>query len=160
MLIISSCRKNDVQHNKTPVNTTTAAKVKSTSSDWTTVNNWSARKNEKFSTFSSRVADSSLSLEVAKHGLVLAFAKINNTIKSLPFQARTGSDAYWYYQVSKGAISFSIDQYEETQSMAAGTFKYFVFSPEQLKDLEAKGYTKIKLMLLPYEEVQALFKIS
>jgi hypothetical protein len=149
-----------VQHNNTPVNTTTAAQVKSTSSDWKTVNNWSARKNEKFTTLSSKVADSSLSLEVAKHGLVLAFAKINNTIKSLPFQERNATDAYWYYQVSKGAISFSIDQYEATQSMATGTFKYFVFSPGQLKDLEARGYSKIKLMLLPYEELQALFKIS
>lgn len=156
VLLISSCKKNDVQHNSTPVNPQTTTQVKTTP-EWKALNNWTSRKNEKFTTLTSKVTDSTLSLEVARTGLVLAFAKFGNTIKALPFQESTNGDAYWYYQVSKGVISFSVDNYT-AKAANDGTFKYFIFSAAQLKDLEAKGITKLNLMQLPYQEVQALFR--
>jgi hypothetical protein len=90
------------------------------------------------------------------NGLVLAFVKIENSVNALPFQQKGTNDAYWYYQVSTENVSFSVDSYKGTQALNAAEFKYFAFSPEQLKDLETKGYSKIKLMQLSYEEVAAL----
>jgi hypothetical protein len=158
MLLIASCKKNDVQHeSKTtnPAPVATALNAKS-SSEWTSVSNWSSSKAEKFTTYNSSIGDSSITSAVAGSGLVLTFAKSGDAIKSLPFQEKGTTDAYWYYQVSKGTITLSCDVYSGTPALNTSGFKYFIFSPEQLKDLEAKGHSKTELMQLSYEGVAAL----
>jgi hypothetical protein len=40
--------------------------------------------------------------------------------------------------------------------MNSTTFKYFVLTAQQIKDLEAKGHSKIELMTLTYEKAAEL----
>jgi len=155
LLLITSCKKTDVQQDSnspTPV----SASISSSSPDWKSITNWSSYKTEKFTTFNTKIEDSTITNAVAASGLVLAFTKNGNNINVLPFQEKGTNDSYWYYQVSKGAISISCDAYDSSESLTATSLKYFVFSPEQLNDLEAKGHSKITLLQLSYEEIVTL----
>jgi hypothetical protein len=156
LLLITACKKNDVQQENMEATPTVSAAVSTPVSKWKTMNNWASSKGEKFTTYASSIGDSSITTAVVNNGLVLAFVKIENSVNALPFQQKGTNDAYWYYQVSTENVSFSVDSYKGTQALNAAEFKYFAFSPEQLKDLETKGYSKIKLMQLSYEEVAAL----
>jgi hypothetical protein len=157
LLLLSACKKNDVQYeNMETTEQTVAAPVSAPVSEWKPANSWTSSKQEKFTTHTSKTDDSTITSTVTNSGLVLAFIKTGNSINALPFQEKGTSDSYWYYQVSNGSISFSCDSYSGTPSLNSAEFKYFVFSPEQLTDLEAKGYSKIKLMQLSYEEVAAI----
>jgi hypothetical protein len=135
---------------------TATASVATKAPEWRSFTNWTSSKGEKFTTYSSKVADSTITSAVANSGLVLTFSKNGNNIQALPFQEKGTNDSYWYYQVSKGALTLSCDNYSGTASLNTAGFKYFIFSTEQLKELEAKGYSKIKLMQLAYEDVAAL----
>jgi len=160
ILLITSCKKNDVQHENTLGNApVAAAAVAATAkaSDWKMLSSWSSAKGDKFTTYSTKVSDSSITNSVTSRGLVLAFVKNGSTINALPFQQKGSNDSYYYYQVSDGSITLSCDNYSGTANLSSEAFKYFVFSPEKLKDLESQGYTKIKLMQLAYEDVAALF---
>lgn len=157
LLLITSCKKNDVQYeNKSNVPTAASATISAKSADWASVNNWSSSKGTKYTTYSSSIADSSITSAVTSSGLILAFAKSGNAIKALPFQEKGTTDAFWYYQVSTGSITLSCDVYSGTPALNTAGFKYFVFTPEQLKDLAAKGHSKSELMQLSYEGVAAL----
>jgi hypothetical protein len=159
LLLIASCKKNDVQHETTlgnnPVAAAMAASAKA--SDWKTLSGWTSSKGDKFTTYSSKLADSSITSSVTSRGMVLAFVKNGSTINALPFQQKGSTDSYFYYQVSNSSVTVLCDNYSGTESLTTDAFKYFVFTPEKLKDLESQGYTKIKLMQLAYEDVAALF---
>jgi hypothetical protein len=159
LLLIASCKKNDVQHENTLGNSPVAAAMAASAkaSDWKTLSSWASAKGDKFTTYSSKVSDSSITSSVTSRGLVLAFVKNGSTINALPFQQKGTNDSYYYYQVSNGTITLSCDNYSGTANVSSEAFKYFVFTPEKLKDLESQGYTKIKLMQLAYEDVAALF---
>ena len=160
LLLITSCKKTDVQqeNNLASPAATTVATASSTASvsDWKTLSNWNSSKSEKFTSYNAIVEDSSISNAVAGAGLVLAFVKNGNTVSALPFEEKGSSNSYTYYQVARGSIIFSSDVYSGTSSMNAASFKYFVFSPEQLKDLEAKGHSKAELLQLSYEGLTAV----
>jgi len=159
MLLIASCKKNDAQYGTMPTNpatATAATSVVKASSDWKTATTWASSKHEKFTTYNSKIADSSITSAVTSSGLILAFAKNSNDVHALPYQQKGTSDAYWYYQVSKGAITFSCDVYSGSASVNTTTFQYFVLTAEQLKDLETKGHSKAELMQLSYENAAAL----
>jgi hypothetical protein len=157
LLLITSCKKNDVQHEDTTTNPTAiTAPAITKASEWRSFTNWTSSKEEKFTSHSSKVTDSTITNAVATSGLVLAFSKAGNTIQALPFQEKGTNDSYWYYQISKDAITLSCDSYKGTAPVNTTEFKYFVFTPDQLKDLETKGYSKMKLLQLTYEEVAAL----
>lgn len=160
LLLITSCKKNDVQHENTTTNSTaiatSATPAAPTASEWRSFTNWTSSKEEKFTSHSSKVIDSTITNAVATSGLVLAFSKAGSTIQALPFQEKGANDSYWYYQISKDAITLSCDNYNGTAPVNTTEFKYFVFTPQQLKDLEAKGYSKMKLLQLTYEEAVAL----
>jgi hypothetical protein len=159
VLLITSCKKNDVQHENTLGNSPVAAAIAASAkaSEWSTLPNWASSKGDKFTTYTSKVTDSSITSSVTSRGMVLAFVKDGSTINALPFQKKGANDSYYYYQVSNGSITLSCDNYSGTANLGAEAFKYFVFTPEKLKDLESQGYTKIKLMQLAYEDVAALF---
>lgn len=150
VLLITSCKKEDVQPTKPSVNTATTAQALN-SSEWRSLTNWSTLKGEKTSYFS-KVSDSAITTEVAQAGLVLAFAKDNNGIQSLPLSEKDNS--YWYYQVSRGSISFSTD----ATDTGAKQFSYFIFSKQQLAELDASGYSKSKLMQMSYNDLAGLLK--
>ncbi|HJW15818.1 MAG TPA: hypothetical protein VJ499_01780 [Flavisolibacter sp.] len=159
ILLITSCKKNDVQHENTLGNSPVAAAMAASAkaSDWKTLSSWASAKGDKFTTYTSKITDSSITSSVTSRGMVLAFVKDGSTINALPFQKKGTNDSYYYYQVSNGSISLSCDNYSGTANLSSEVFKYFVFTPEKLKDLESQGYTKIKLMQLAYEDVAALF---
>ena len=159
MLFIASCKKNDVEHKGGLFSEPLAkAKAAAVAPEWRSFTNWTSKKAEKFTSYVSAVADSSITSAVTRSGLVLAFAKNGTDIKALPFQDKTGGDAYWYYQVSNGAISFSVDAYSDLSTLNSAGFKYFVFTPEKLKELDSRGHSKINLMQLAYEDVVGLLK--
>lgn len=159
LLLMASCRKNDVQNTSTPAavpTVATASAAKTTSTDWTPATTWTPSKHEKFTTYNSTIADSSITSDVTSSGLVLAFAKNGTEVHALPYQEKGASDSYWYYQVSKSAITFSCDVYSAAQSLNTTTFKYFVLNAQQLKEQEAKGHSKIDLMQLSYDKAAEL----
>ena len=159
MLLIVSCKKNDAQYGNTPkapaVAAASAAKATAVT-DWKSAANWAPSKHEKFTTYNSKIEDSSITSAVTSSGMVLAFAKSGTDLHALPYQEKGTSDSYWYYQVSKGAITFSVDVYGTSQSLNTTSFKYFVLTAAQLKDLEAKGHSKLELMQLSYEKAAEL----
>jgi len=153
ILLATSCKKTDVQH-ENPVSTPAPSTV--AKAEWTAISNWSSSQEEKFTSFSATIQDSSISNAVTANGLVLVFSKNGNTINALPFQEKGSTDAYWYYQVSKGTITLSSDNYSGAQPSSTTGYKYIVFSPQQLRDLEAKGYSKIELMQLSHDDLAAI----
>ncbi|MGZ3898641.1 MAG: hypothetical protein ACXVMS_18990 [Flavisolibacter sp.] len=156
LLLITSCKKNDVQYENKTNSATPVATISAKAADWAQVNNWTSSKGDKFTSYSATIADSSITTAVTGSGLVLAFAKSGETIKNLPFQEKGTTDAYWYYEVSTNALTLYCDAYSGTPSLNTSGFKYFVFTPEQLKDLAAKGHSRSDLMQLSYESVAAL----
>jgi hypothetical protein len=153
-IIFASCRKNDLQHQETPNVPEAVAVTKA----WTSDIAWSTSKQEKFTVYSGTINDQSITGEVADKGLVLVFKKNGTTVQSLPFEEKGTNDAYWYYQVAKGQVAISCDNYGAEQKVADNAFQYFVVSAEQLTVLEAKGYSSFKLLQLSYDEATALLK--
>lgn len=155
LLLITSCKKNDAL-NQAVAPAPSAASTAVKTSEWKSISNWTSTVGEKFTVYTTKIEDSTLTQAVANSGLVLVFTKNGNVIKALPFQEKENSDTYWYYQVSKGVIILSCDNYSGSKSFNTAGFKYFVFSAEQLKNLETKGHSKIELMQLSYDNVATL----
>ena len=151
ILLITSCKKSDSQNHDILMNGAPASQA----SEWKTVSNWISAKGEEFTSYYSRIEDTTITNSVANSGLVLAFTKNGNGIYTLPFEEK-GTKDFWHYQIHKGAITFSLDDYSTKQSLTTTGFKYYVFTPEKLKDLEAKGHSKIELIKLSYENVTAI----
>lgn len=153
--LATSCRKTDAVYDTAASTEKVAAPAKA---EWTSVSGWSTNKQEKFTVYNGKIADQNITDAIASKGLVLAFKKNGISIQSLPFQEKGASDAYWYYQVSKGEISFACDNYSGEQQLQNNSFTYFILSAEKLADLEKKGYSQIQLMQLSYEDTRALLK--
>jgi hypothetical protein len=149
LLFVASCKKEDVKPVDASVNQN--ALVSANSSQWKSLSNWSTLAGDK-ATYFSKLADSAITADVARTGLVLAFAKGDEGIQALPFSGKDNS--YWYYQISKGSISFTTD----ASNASVKQFSYFVFSQQQLQQLEASGYSKSKLMQMTYNDVATLLK--
>jgi hypothetical protein len=149
MLMVASCKKEDVQVKNTPASTTAAP-----ASQWKSLTNWSTSTSDNQTNYSSKLADSTITGSVATGGLVLVFKKSGSTIQSLPFQ-ETESKTYWYYQVSKGTVQVNSNNNENLDQQS---FSYFVITPEKLSGLEASGKTRLDLLQLSYEQAVALLK--
>ena len=149
MLMVASCKKEDVQVKNTPTSTTA-----SPASQWKSLTNWSTSTSDNQTNYSSKLSDSTITGSVATGGLVLVFKKSGSTIQSLPFQ-ETESKTYWYYQVSKGTVQVNSNNNENLDQQS---FSYFVITPEKLSGLEASGKTRLDLLQLSYEQAVALLK--
>jgi hypothetical protein len=149
MLMVASCKKEDVQVKNTPASTTA-----SPASQWKSLTNWSTSTSDNQTNYSSKLSDSTITGSVATGGLVLVFKKSGSTIQSLPFQ-ETESKTYWYYQVSKGTVQVNSNNNENLDQQS---FSYFVITPEKLSGLEASGKTRLDLLQLSYEQAVALLK--
>lgn len=152
MLLIISCKKEDVQKTATANNSLSNINLKS--SQWNSLSNWSSSKTENITTYFSTLSDSAITAEVANAGLVLVYKKNGNDIQSLPFQEKD-SKIYWYYQVSKGSIRISSDN-SDGQNLGSYSFSYFIFTPQQISFLEAKGKTKLNLLQLSYGQAASI----
>jgi len=152
MLLIASCKKEDVRQTTTDsVSSGTASKAQ-----WNSLSSWQNSKTENVTTYFSRLTDSSITNDVVNAGIVLVYKKTGNDIQSLPFQEKDGK-TYWYYQVAKGSIRINSDN-NEGQNFATQTFSYLVVTPEQLSKLEASGKTKLDLLQLSYDQASSLIK--
>jgi hypothetical protein len=152
VLLIASCRKEDIQAK----NTTNNLSAVSNTAQWKSLSNWSSSKNEEITTYFSKVSDSSITSNVVNAGFVLVFKKNGSDIQSLPFQEKS-SKTYWYYQVSGGSLRINSDN-NAGQNLNAQSFAYFVISPEKLSALEASGKAKLDLLQLSFEQAEALLK--
>jgi len=151
-LLIISCKKEDVQKTATANNSLSNINLKS--SQWNSLSNWSSSKTENITTYFSTLPDSAITADVANAGLILVYKKNGNDIQSLPFQEKD-SKIYWYYQVSKGSIRISSDN-SDGQNLGSYSFSYFIFTPQQISFLEAKGKTKLNLLQLSYGQAASI----
>src|SRR6476659_4274989 len=94
MLLIASCKKEDVRQ----TNATANASGASSKTQWSSISAWGNSTTENVSTYFSKLTDSSITGEVVNNGLVLVYKKTGSDIQLLPFQERDGN-TYWYYQV-------------------------------------------------------------
>lgn len=156
-LLISACRKNDIHEAKTTSVPTVATPAVS---NWISLSNWTKQSEENYAVYSNKIEDKAITTAVAEDGLILAFKKTGNTITALPVEEKGDDNSYfWYYQVAEGSLLFNADAYGTTETPGATqSFKYYIISSDQLKELELKGYSKAELMRLTYENAQALLK--
>jgi hypothetical protein len=153
VLLVASCKKEDVQQKNSKQTFTSAA-----TGSWNSLTNWSTDIADSTTTYFSRIPDTAINAAVANSGLVLVFKKNGSAVQSLPFQDKSAG-TYWYYQVSKGLLRIDGSSNSASQQNFNGqTFSYFVFTPEQISALDAKGKTKLDLMQLSYDEALELFK--
>jgi hypothetical protein len=152
MLLMASCKKEDVRQSNSKDSTSGA----SSKTQWSSLSAWGNSTTENVTTYFSKLTDSSVTSEVVNNGLVLVYKKSGSDIQLLPFQERD-SKTYWYYQVAKGSIRINSDN-NDGQNLAAPTFTYFVVTPQQLSNLEAKGKTKFDLLQLSLDEATSLLK--
>lgn len=155
-LVFASCRKSDVQADASKNSNSTAL----ASAQWKSLSNWSSESEENYTAYSNSVEDQNITSAVASKGLVLAYKKTSTSVVALPSEEKAGNGSYfWYYQISSGNIVFSANAYEQAEKPGSKqSFAYFVISPEKLKDLETKGYSKAQLMKLSYENAAVLLK--
>jgi hypothetical protein len=110
-----------------------------------------SRNNSRSSSAPSRNA---ITADVVNKGLVLVYAKEGSAIQSLPYESEQ-SKSFWYYQVAEGSLLVSADVYG-TSSATAPEVRYFVFTGEQVNEIEKSGTSKAELMNLSYEQASAL----
>jgi len=152
MLLIASCKKEDVRQTTTDnVSSGTASKAK-----WNSLSSWQNSKTENITTYFSRLTDSSITNDVVNEGMVLVYKKTGNEIQALPILEK-GNKTYWYYQVAKGSIRINSDN-NDGQNLGTQTFSYLVVTPEHLSKLEASGKTKLDLLQLSYDQASSLIK--
>jgi hypothetical protein len=160
-LMVTACKKNDLQSSQAQANATAstaaAAATSAKTSEFKAVSNWNNTKQDKFTSFYSKVADSSITSSVVSKGMILVYKKSGNTVNALPFDEKGTNDIFWYYQAAQGSLLISSDVYGTSQTLPAGqSFAYFVITPEQLSTLVANGQSKAALLNLSYDKAVAL----
>lgn len=155
-VVFTACKKSDVKSEALQ----NQASVSSVSSQWKSLSNWTTQNQEEYKVHSNTIEDKSITSDVASKGLVLAYKKTSNSIVALPADEKGSSGSYfWYYQIANGNIAFSADAYGDAKTPGVEqSFAYFIISPEKLNELQEKGYSKVQLMKLSYENAAALLK--
>lgn len=152
-LLTIACKKNDLK-GQAPEQQTPET---SAATQWKSVTNWSNSKQDAFTVYHGKIEDDKITPEVISKGLVLVYKSNGGSVLTLP--SEDSQNNYWYYQISKGAVTITSDVYGADQTLDENsTFQYFILSKDQLADLEAKGYTKSKLMSLSYADASQLIK--
>lgn len=154
VLLVASCKKEDVQQNSPKAAPATIAK-----GSWNSLTNWSTTKtDDSTTTYFSPILDSSINTAITNSGLVLVFRKTGNNIQSLPFKDNSTS-TYWYYQISNGLLRIDANSNSANQLNFNGqTFSYFVFTSEKISFLKEQGKAETDLMQLTYDQALELSK--
>src|SRR3954468_11035094 len=85
-LMVTACKKNDLQSSQAQANATaSAAAAASTAktSEFKAVGNWDNFKQDKFTSFYGKIADSSITSSVVSKGMILVYKKSGNTVNAL-----------------------------------------------------------------------------
>lgn len=150
-LFAVACKKMDVRKEITTSNET----VTSNASEWKAANNWQAVQSNQSTTYQNRINDPALTSSVISNGLVLAYANNGRTVEQLPFQQSDGGNTYyWYYQVSEGVLTISVQSKNTSKTSFDSNIAYIILTPEKIKELESKGISKGKLIEMNYTEAK------
>lgn len=150
-LLATSCKKNDQKYGTQKQEAVKPAAA----SQWKSVSDWSTSKQEAFTTYTGKIEDGAITPDVISKGLVLMYKSNGGSVLTLP--AEDSKNNYWYYQVAKGSVTITSDVYGADQSFNKNsTFQYFILTKDQLVKLEAKGYSKAKLMSFSLAEASQL----
>ncbi|GAC1418148.1 MAG: hypothetical protein NVS9B7_07650 [Flavisolibacter sp.] len=155
VLLITSCKKNDVLQPEAAKATAGVQKTSGPSVQWKPVTAWTTTKMENVSLFSSTIEDAAITAAVAGNGLVLVYKKNSAGVNALPFQ-ENGTNNSWYYQVSQNTITINCNSNSGQSLGNSHSFSYFIISSEKINELVKKGHSKIELMQLSYENATAL----
>lgn len=138
----ASCKKEDVK------NTTSAQSSKTigTISNWKAIGNWVSSDNS----YQGSISDSTISSDIASNGLVLVYAKSNNTNELLPAQI---GKTYFYYQVENGSVQINTNDSAPDKTLQ---FSYVILTKDQLNTLEQKGISSLQLMKMNYQQITEL----
>lgn len=140
IVAISSCKKED---NK--MESAQTAENAVIVSDWKTVE-WNASD----SIYEGALPDEKISSDIVSNGLILVYAKSNNTNQLLP--AKIGNSNL-FYQVENGSVKINANNTSPNEALQ---FSYIVFSKEQLNTLAQKGITTLELIKMNYEQVKQI----
>ena len=151
-LLVIACKKNDLKHQAPKQETSETV----TAPQWKSVSSWSNTKQEQFTVFSGKIEDNNITADVVSKGLILVYKSNGGSVLTLPAEDKV-SNNYWYYQVSRGSVVITSDVYgAESTFDKASNFQYFILTKDQVAELEAKGYSKAKLMSLSHSEASQL----
>jgi len=150
-----SCKKADVQNdNAASKDQSGLAANNAVVSNWKTVDSWQTIAGKNSTTYQSKIEDAAITADVASNGLVLVYANNGKTIESLPFEQKMGALTYsWYYEVSEGMVNVSSAVRGSGGAAVNQSVRYFVLTPQQLDDMQAKGISRSDLMDMSYQQV-------
>src|SRR5436309_8872237 len=95
-LLVTACKKNDTLANtSTSQQTAAAASTAATNGSFVSAATWSSAKQEKFTSYSFQISDSSLTSAVINKGMVLVFQKTASATNALPYDDKS-NNVFWY----------------------------------------------------------------
>ncbi|HEX2532274.1 MAG TPA: hypothetical protein VHK69_00985 [Chitinophagaceae bacterium] len=166
LLLAASCNKNDVQQQdpEQPQMEMQAGSFEKiiSSSDWQALG-WKSKKTEGSAYFTTVLKDDRLNGDVLSEGLLLVYKKNSVSVETLPFDENSATFSYnWYYQASEGSLQISsASSASAPEPSSANSFRYFIISPDQLRQLETEGHSRVELMNLTYNNaVTVLSKLK
>ena len=152
-LFAASCKKQDLQGDRETVTPDIP------SAEWKSAPDWNSSKDESYTSYSTSIADKSITPDVVENGIVLVYAKYGNEVFTLPHQSKGAVNAFWHYQVSENTIVIEVDVYSENATIDNGqAFSYFILTADKIRTLEENGHTMSQLMTLNYEDAKSLLK--
>jgi hypothetical protein len=150
LFMFASCRKTDLQQPNPIENNNNNADM----SAWKTVNSWSASNAGRNDAYTGVISDNSITSEIADNGLVLVYTNDGNAVRQLPYSEQSEGKTYsWYYQVSEGRITVSVDANGDVSNLKLQQgFTYLKLSANQLEELESKGLSAAELFQISYDK--------
>lgn len=159
LILLNSCKK-DIDANSTQDNQSSLVIQSSdplAQSTWKTGQMWTTSEESNHTVFTTTF-DDAIDSKVMANGLIRVFKATlsGENIKSLPFSETVdGVKHEWYYQVSDGKVSVSVNVFGSVENPAAKfRFNTVVFNSADLAEFEKSGKSKIDVMNASYESIQ------
>ncbi len=163
VVLLFSCKKYDLKEQLATENTeTTASTIGLKASSWKTLSDWNQVEQPSYNLYYTSIKDENITSDIANKGVVLVYKKTssNNSLVQLPYEEKIGNTTYyWYYQISNGKVLVSCDIYGSANKeyiSNSNSFKYVPVTIDALNQLEGKGYSRVELMKMPYEQVATM----
>jgi hypothetical protein len=154
LLLVTACKKSDVQHeDSTATGTNTAWQ-------WKSLSNWSSETGEEATVYSTTIEDPAITADIAANGMVIVFKNSGSGVAAMPYEEAVSGGSYsWYYQIAEGSLTIQAEVSGNVSAPATGQgVHYFILTTDKLKELDTKGHSKEELMKLSFENAQAILK--